>query len=68
MAAALPASINDLLQGHTLPSSGFGVRYRIAPKNKVNFRVDGACGKESRAIHAGVGEAFGEPLVEMNSN
>ncbi|MEN8151408.1 MAG: BamA/TamA family outer membrane protein [Planctomycetota bacterium] len=41
-----------------LPSLGAGLRYTIAPENKVNFRFDVAWGAEGWTFYFGVGEAF----------
>lgn len=55
---AVAPEMDEFRHADPLPSGGFGVRYLIAPGNKVNFRVDVAWGKESHAIYLGVGEAF----------
>jgi hypothetical protein len=41
-----------------LPSVGGGLRYLLTEKNKINFRLDVAWGKDERLIYVGVGEAF----------
>lgn len=41
-----------------LPSIGAGIRFMLAPKNKINLRVDFAFGKDDFVIYVGVGEAF----------
>jgi hemolysin activation/secretion protein len=41
-----------------LPSFGAGIRFRLTKRNKVNFRLDYAVGKDSHGIYMGVGEVF----------
>lgn len=41
-----------------LPSFGGGIRFRIAKRDPINFRVDIARGKDETAFYVGVGEAF----------
>ena len=41
-----------------VPSVGAGVRFMLARQNRLNLRVDYAWGKDSRALHVSVGEAF----------
>ena len=55
---AVAPDLGGFRDAEALPSGGFGVRYMIAPKNKVNFRVDVGWGKDGHAIYLGVGEAF----------
>ena len=55
---AVAPDIGEFRNADALPSGGFGVRYLVAPKNKVNFRVDVAWGKDGDAVYLGVGEAF----------
>ena len=55
---AVAPNFGEFRNADALPSGGFGVRYLIAPKNKVNFRVDVAWAKDGHAVYLGVGEAF----------
>ena len=55
---AVAPDLGAFARADALPSGGFGLRYLVAPKNKVNFRVDVAWGKDSPAVYLGVGEAF----------
>ena len=41
-----------------LPSAGVGFRYTLAPDTKINFRVDYARGRDSRALYVSFAEAF----------
>lgn len=40
------------------PSYGFGLRYMILPKRKVNLRLDLGFGKETQGIYINITEAF----------
>jgi hypothetical protein len=40
------------------PSYGFGLRYMILPKRKVNLRLDFGFGKETQGIYINITEAF----------
>jgi len=40
------------------PSYGFGIRYMILPKRKVNLRLDFGFGKETQGIYINITEAF----------
>jgi hypothetical protein len=41
-----------------LPGAGGGVRYEVSREYRINVRLDGAVGKDSRAINLSLGEAF----------
>jgi hypothetical protein len=41
-----------------LPSAGAGLRFLLSKKYHVNFRADGAYGRNSHTWSIGVGEAF----------
>jgi outer membrane protein assembly factor BamA len=41
-----------------LPAAGIGLRYRASKQTPINFRVDFAVGKDSKAIYLSLGEAF----------
>jgi hypothetical protein len=40
------------------PSVGFGVRYSLNPKERLNLRVDAGWGQESQGTYINLGEAF----------
>ena len=40
------------------PSFGFGVRFALRPREKLNLRVDAGFGKESSGTYVNIGEAF----------
>jgi hypothetical protein len=40
------------------PSYGFGLRYMILPKRKVNLRLDFGFGRETNGIYINITEAF----------
>jgi outer membrane translocation and assembly module TamA len=40
------------------PAGGVGIRYTLAKKNHVNFRVDYAVGLDGGGVYMGVTEAF----------
>jgi hypothetical protein len=40
------------------PGGGAGLRFLLAPKNRINLRVDYSLGQGSHAWYVGVGEAF----------
>ena len=56
------ASVSDregeFKSGDSLPAGGFGVRYRVADKFKVNVRADMAWGRDDKTFTLSVGEAF----------
>jgi hypothetical protein len=41
-----------------LPAAGGGIRYEVSREYRVNVRLDAAVGRDSRAIHLSLGEAF----------
>jgi hypothetical protein len=41
-----------------LPAAGAGLRFTLDKKNRVNYRVDWAIGREGSTLVIGVGEAF----------
>lgn len=45
-------------QSTVLPAAGGGVRYEVSREYRVNIRLDAAVGRDSRAIHLSLGEAF----------
>jgi hypothetical protein len=49
---------DDLSGDDLLPSLGLGLRFTLAPENKVSLRVDAAAGKDDYAFYLGVAEAF----------
>jgi outer membrane protein assembly factor BamA len=50
--------VDELSGDDLLPSLGLGLRYTIAPENKISLRFDAAAGKDDYAFYFGVGEAF----------
>lgn len=49
----------DLLNFENVkPSYGFGIRYALKPKEKLNLRVDAGFGKKSHGSYLNLGEAF----------
>jgi len=55
---AVAPDLSGLFHTTTLPSVGGGVRYLLTEKNKINFRLDVAWGRDERLFYLGVGEAF----------
>jgi hypothetical protein len=51
-------SLREFNLDRLLPSIGGGLRFQIAEKNPINFRLDLARGKDEAAIYVAVGEAF----------
>lgn len=49
---------DELEDEHSLPSAGVGLRFTIAPENKLGMRFDIAFTKDDYAYYFGVGEAF----------
>ena len=43
---------------HLKPSLGFGLRYSLSPKEKLNLRLDAGWGKQSQGTYINLGEAF----------
>jgi hypothetical protein len=41
-----------------LPGAGAGLRFRLAKKSHLNFRVDFAVGRDGHTVTVGIGEAF----------
>ena len=51
--------LSDLFIPENLkPSVGFGIRYALRPKEKLNLRVDAGFGKQSQGTYINIGEAF----------
>jgi hypothetical protein len=40
------------------PSVGFGLRFAVSPREKLNFRVDAGFGNQSQGTYINMGEAF----------
>ena len=49
---------NEFRMSNLLPAAGAGLRFTLDKKNKVNYRVDWAIGREGSTLVIGVGEAF----------
>jgi outer membrane translocation and assembly module TamA len=50
--------VEEFSAQHWLPSLGAGLRYTIAPENKIGLRFDAAVGRDDYAFYFSVGEAF----------
>ena len=48
----------DFRSSNLLPAAGAGLRFTLDKKNRINYRVDWAIGREGPALIIGVGEAF----------
>ena len=49
---------NEFRMSNLLPAAGAGLRFTLDKKNRVNYRVDWAIGREGSTLVIGVGEAF----------
>jgi len=56
--AGVAPSLSEFSGDQLLPSVGLGVRWMVAPKNKINLRVDYAWGDGDQALYISIGEAF----------
>jgi hypothetical protein len=50
--------LGNVGQSTLLPAAGGGIRYEVSADYRVNIRLDAAVGRDSRAIHLSLGEAF----------
>lgn len=50
--------IDELNTDDLLPSAGIGLRFLVSKKNRINFSIDYAVGKDSDAIYIYLSEAF----------
>jgi hypothetical protein len=50
--------LGNVGQSTLLPAAGGGVRYEVSADYRINIRLDAAVGRDSRAIHLSLGEAF----------
>lgn len=58
-AGRVGSTLGDLFIAENIkPSVGFGLRYALRPKEKLNLRVDAGFGKESQGTYINIGEAF----------
>ena len=57
-AGGVYGTVQPFRQDDWLPSGGLGLRWRVAEKYRVNFRVDYAWGKGDEQLLISVGEAF----------
>lgn len=55
---AVAPDLSGFTDTTTLPSVGVGVRYLLTEKNRLNFRLDVAWGRDEQLLYVGVGEAF----------
>ncbi len=51
-------SVGAISRSTLPPGAGSGVRYAVSREYRINVRLDGAVGKDSRAINLSLGEAF----------
>jgi hypothetical protein len=51
-------SLGDIGNSTLLPAAGGGVRFEVSSEYRVNVRLDGAVGRDSRALYVSLGEAF----------
>jgi hypothetical protein len=51
-------SWTDFRSDGLLPAAGFGLRFMLDKKNRINYRIDVRFGREGRTIAIGIGEAF----------
>jgi outer membrane translocation and assembly module TamA len=51
-------TFGDFKGSNTRPGGGVGLRFAVAPKNRINLRVDYSVGQGSHAWYVGVSEAF----------
>jgi len=48
----------DFRSDELLPAAGAGLRFTLDKKNRINYRIDFAFGREGHTLSIGVGEAF----------
>lgn len=56
--ASAVEKLGDLFKNELLPGIGFGLRYLMIPKERINVGVDVAVGKDDWGLYFRIGEAF----------
>ena len=52
-------TLSDIDRAPFLPGGGFGIRYMLIEKMRINIGIDAALGKDDWGVYFRIGESFG---------